>query len=74
MNNFNSTDDARGTNAVRHNYRTLNEAEKQRMAEIKDMGAAFIDKCNDTGESREMSLAITKIEEAVMWAVKHVTK
>lgn len=26
------------------------------------------------GQSRELSLAKTKIEEAVMWAVKHVTR
>ena len=26
------------------------------------------------GSSRELSLAKTKIEEAVMWAVKHITK
>lgn len=25
------------------------------------------------GNSRELSLAKTKIEEAVMWAVKHIT-
>jgi hypothetical protein len=25
------------------------------------------------GQSRELSLAKTKIEEAVMWAVKHIT-
>jgi hypothetical protein len=43
------------------------------MAHIKDMGAAFLSKCDILGSSRELSIAKTKIEEAVMWAVKHVT-
>lgn len=70
-----STDDERViNNAVRHQYRVLNDAEKQQMVEIKDLGAAFLAKIDDIGQSREMSLARTKIEEAVMWAVKHVTR
>ena len=28
---------------------------------------------NQLGNNRELSLAKTKIEEAVMWAVKHIT-
>jgi hypothetical protein len=39
------------------------------------MGLEFIIYCNNIHPgSRELSLAITKMEEAVMWAVKHVTK
>jgi hypothetical protein len=29
---------------------------------------------DNIGQSRELSLAKIKIEEAVMWAVKHITK
>jgi hypothetical protein len=61
-------------NTVRHNYRVLSDAEKANMVAIKDKGLEFIELCNATGKSREMSLAITKAEEAVMWAVKHVTQ
>lgn len=71
---FNGTDDKRtSNNAVRHQYRTLSDLEKNQMSEIKDIGQEFLDLCDTIGSSREMSLAKTKIEEAVMWATKHVT-
>jgi hypothetical protein len=69
-----SASDARtANNAVRHTYRVLNEQEKANMVALKDLGAAFIAKCNELGRSRELSLAVTNAEQAVMWAVKHVT-
>ena len=69
-----SASDARtANNAVRHKYRVLSDAEKQQMVELKDLGAAFLAKCDEVGGSREMSLAKTNAEQAVMWAVKHVT-
>lgn len=69
-----SESDARTVNnTVRHNYRVLTEAEKARMVEIKDLGAAFLALIDDTGTGREYSLAKTKVEEAVMWAVKGLT-
>jgi len=71
---FDSTDDKRtANNAVRHQYRELSEDEKMRIERLKDIGAAFIENCDRIGTSRELSLAKTKIEEAVFWAVKHVT-
>lgn len=70
-----SASDARtANNAVRHAYRVLSDAEKAQMLAMKYLGAAFIAKCNEIGTSREMSLAVTNAEQAVMWAVKHVTK
>lgn len=69
-----ASDDRTANNAVRHTYRVLTDAEKLQMVELKDIGAAFIAKCQEIGSSREMSLAITNAEQAVMWAVKHVTK
>lgn len=60
--------------AVRSTYRELSAEEKATIADFKIKGQAFIDDCEALGKSRELSLAITKIEEAVMWAVKHVTK
>ena len=69
-----SESDARtANNAVRHTYRVLSDAEKATMVELKDIGAAFIAKCNAIGKSRELSLAVTNAEQAVMWAVKHIT-
>lgn len=71
-----STSDARTVNNVmRHAYRVLSEDEKQAMQKIKDMGLELhneIGKLSASG-SRELSIAKTKIEEAVMWAVKHIT-
>jgi len=70
-----STSDARTVNNVmRHEYRVLSDIEKAYMKEIKDIGLDFIAHCDSIGTSREMSIAKTKMEEAVMWAVKHITK
>lgn len=60
-------------NTMRHQYRVLGDAEKANMAKIKDMGLDFHEFIAGLGNSREISLARTKIEEAVMWAVKHIT-
>ena len=60
-------------NTMRHQYRVLNDAEKANMAKVKDMGLEFHEFVDGLGNSRELSLAKTKIEEAVMWAVKHIT-
>ena len=67
-------DNRTANNVVRHQYRVLSDAEKQQMLDLKDIGAAFIAKCQEIGQSRELSIAITNAEQAVMWAVKHVTK
>ena len=70
-----STSDARTVNNVmRHAYRVLSDQEKQQMQGIKDAGLQFHDFVEGIGQSRELSLAKTKIEEAVMWAVKHITR
>lgn len=68
-----ASDDRTANNAVRHTYRVLSHDEKAQMVALKDIGAAFIAKCNEIGKSRELSLAVTNAEQAVMWAVKHVT-
>lgn len=60
-------------NVVRHEYRVLSDEEKMAMKSIKDTGLAFHDMVSRLGPSREVSIAKTKIEEAVMWAVKHIT-
>ena len=45
------------------------------MGAIKDAGAGLLTLLDGIGpNSCELALARTKIEEAVMWAVKHVTK
>jgi len=70
-----STSDERTVNNVmRHEYRVLTDAEKTRMKNVKDLGAHLHEYIGMMGPSREVSLALTKVEEAVMWAVKHITK
>jgi hypothetical protein len=72
---MNSTDDARVTNNVmRHEYRVLTDLEKEAMKVLKDKGLSFVEFCDTLGTSRELAIAKTKMEEAVMWAVKHLTK
>lgn len=74
MAEVNSTSDERTVNnTMRHAYRVLSDEEKTSMQEIKDMGLAFHDRIGALGNSREVSLAKTKVEEAVMWAVKSIT-
>jgi hypothetical protein len=69
-----STSDERTiNNTMRHQYRVLSDAEKANMQKIKDMGLDFHEFVSGLGDSRELSVAKTKIEEAVMWAVKHIT-
>lgn len=61
-------------NVMRHEYRCLSENEKAQMKELKDLGLQFHQFCDSLGQSRELALAKTKIEEAVMWGVKHITR
>lgn len=86
---FSSTDDKRtqnspsAGNSVRHTCRTLTDQEKAKMQEVEDLGQSFIDKLHEIGGttkggppqfgSRDLSLANTHIEEAVMRAVRHIT-
>ena len=60
-------------NTMRHQYRVLTDAEKANVQAIKDEGMRFHELVSGLGNSREVSLAKTKIEEAVMWAVKGIT-
>ena len=61
-------------NEMRQTYKVLSDAEKSVLADLKDKGQALYDAIEACGQSRELSLAKTKTEEAVMWAVKHITK
>lgn len=71
-----ASDDRTVNNTMRHQYRGLNDAEKADMQRVKDMGLAlveFLDELQKKRAPREMALAKTKVEEAVMWAVKGIT-
>lgn len=74
MDTVDSASSARtANNGVRHQYRVLTDDEKARIVAIKDAGQALLDQITMMGTGRELSIARTKTEEAVMWAVKHLT-
>lgn len=76
-------------NIMRHEHRKLEDWEKDQIVSIKDTGLDFINLLYEIAgydmedglppegssfNSRELALAATHIETAVMWAVKEVTK
>lgn len=78
-----TSDDRTVNNVMRHAYRVLSDTEKEQMRLLKDKGLEFYNLLHSIGEtdpagdrlaSRELSLAATNAEQAVMWAVKHITK
>lgn len=68
-----TSDERTRNNVMRHEYKVLSDEEKAAMQAIKDDGLALHDFIDSLGESRELSIAKTKLEEAVMWTVKHIT-
>lgn len=69
-----STDDKRAeSQPMRHQYRELSAEEKQMVSDLKTKGQELLDLIEKAGASRELAIARTKTEEAVMWAVKGVT-
>ena len=68
------SDERQHTNVMRHQYRALTEDQKADMEAVKDAGLALHSLLDQLGSSREFALAKTKVEEAVMWAVKAITK
>lgn len=68
------SDERTVNNTMRHQYRVLTDAEKVGMTHIKDMGLGLIRAIEaNVPAGREASLAKTRVEEAVMWAVKGLT-
>ena len=71
----NSASDQRTINNIlRHEYRVLSDAEKKWMKDIKDKGLELYELIESLGSSRELSVAKTKSEESVMWAIKFITR
>lgn len=57
----------------RKEYRELSQEEKDTVAWVKVSAEALESFIEQVPSGREKSLALTKLEEAVMWAVKGVT-
>ena len=74
-NEFESTSDERiENNVMRHKYKTLSDNEKEQMSNVKDIGLTLHAYISTIGDSKEIEIAKQKVEEAVMWATKHITK
>jgi hypothetical protein len=70
---------------MRREYRLMSDTEQASLDRIKELGDSFHD-ClveiesaaleadNATGTYRELDIAKARIEEAVMWAVKFITR
>lgn len=61
--------------SMRREYRQLTPEESQNIIRVKTRGQEFHDYLSTLEEKggHELHAAKTKIEEAVMWAVKHIT-
>lgn len=73
---FDSADDQRAGqtgDVLRREYRKLTPREQEQLRAIKDQGEVLLGLIAQTPPSREASIARTKVEEAVMWAVKGLT-
>ena len=62
------------SNIMRHNYRPLTDDEHLKIQHLKDRGLALWEFLVSLGDSREVSIAKTKVEEAVLWGTKHLTQ
>lgn len=63
----------RTDDVMRVKYRPLTAEEAALLRSVKGQAAALYGFLERLGESRELSLAKTKLEESVMWATKHLT-
>lgn len=67
-------------NVFRKVYRQLNENEKAYLEALKDKAQELYDLIDmgcpmqEVPRSREKSLAFTNLEQAIMWAVKDITR
>lgn len=69
-----SDDEKMPTSRFRPKYRALSDAEKKLHDNIKD-NAQYMERLFDLiPPSREVSIALTKLEESIMWAIKGLTK
>lgn len=58
----------------RKEYRELTQEEQELISSIKSQAFTLYELFNTVKDGREKSLAKTKLEEAIMWAVKGITE
>ena len=54
-------------------YRPLSDEEKASMSDIKDKAEELFSLFDKAPQGREVALAKTNLEQAVMWAIKAIT-
>ncbi len=64
------------TDVFRKEYKPLSEAQKSVIASIKDTAQTLHDcltNCPVEYDKRHMALALTNLEQSIMWAIKSIT-
>lgn len=59
---------------MRYDTSDLSEDEKAHLARVVRLGDELIEVLEAIGLTRRLSIAKTKVEEAVMWAVRDITE
>lgn len=57
---------------TRNQPRPMSHEQQRLVAELETIENDFKALCHKIGSSRELSLAVTNIEQASMWAIRHV--
>lgn len=57
---------------VRNQPRPRSHEQIMQVTELQNLEGDFIALCNKIGNSRELSLAVTNMQQASMWAVRHI--
>jgi hypothetical protein len=57
---------------ARNQPKPLSQEQLLAVTELQNMERDFVDLCARLGKSRELSLAVTNMEQASMWAVRHL--
>lgn len=61
------------TDEATHNTpRPMSHEQAAFLTELQGLEADFVAICNKMGKSRELSVAITHMETAAMWATRHL--
>lgn len=55
-------------------FRSLSDMELARIRRLQETGGEFVSLIMGLGNSRELTLARTRAEEAIMWSIKAITK
>jgi hypothetical protein len=54
--------------------KVMSREQQMLLTEFQGLETDFVNLCNRIGKSRELSLAITNMEQAGMWALRHVVQ